>query len=893
MLARFFNSSKKLRDTNPEVRAAYLQRLTPDKAGTLQAELHEAFRAEEVTNNRLLILPLLTDLTLLADILDTEQATPLAQFLADHPDKTPASLATHPRVIRAKLVSLTDPAQQQDLINSIDSTELLLDLARTCKGTAQDAVLAHANLRSADALHALEVASRNHDKRVNRHARDRLAQIKSAQEAHASALAEIQRVVQTTNRVTQQPQETPSAKEATRTHLIALKRQYATALEELEESKTALAACHLECPSEMPDDPFKELDLAPPKESPFSQVLESLPQVGATANAAQLATDLANAEEQWQSLCKLQTPESSLATQFVANTEALQQWLAAMQRIEDAQWSEPPALPDTLKTDGVWQQVKRAENWLKQSSKLSQSIAWPRGVEQPSQLTAQDNKRDALKAQIDALHGQSAKLAEQAQQCMQSAEAAIDAGESKAAQGQLAQARDLIARLPSKVDFDKPMKQLYARIGELRDWQTFATSPKREALVESMEALVGINKEPEALSDAIKALREEWNALGRPANRHEHKLLETFNDAAERAFEPCRAHFAALGEERANNLEKRRALADQLEQYIKTNDWAQADYEAAEKIMRTAREEWWSYFPVPRGKGKDVTKQFEALQSQLHDLLQQHWQRNIDTKQQLIIRAKQLQADAPLAEQIDGVKSLQAEWKRVGSIPRHQDQKLWSEFREVCDAIFNARTQANTERDEAYAARREAAALLNQQFEASLSGELSKKALEDYRASFIDVGDLGRDGKQLITAHRDLCNRHEELMNQASKQRKVQRLLDIEAEDERLCAAEDSGSAVESEVAEFSKRKEQAEPLSVLEELTIKAEIAADMPSPSHASPRRMEIQVAMMNQGGGNAALPSREALLRTWCEVGGKGTSDEVAELRKRFFAAVTNAH
>jgi hypothetical protein len=56
-------------------------------------------------------------------------------------------------------------------------------------------------------------------------------------------------------------------------------------------------------------------------------------------------------------------------------------------------------------------------------------------------------------------------------------------------------------------------------------------------------------------------------------------------------------------------------------------------------------------------------------------------------------------------EAIDAVKRLQVLWKETGMVPRDQEQSLWNEFRELCDAIHQRREQAYAE----YAAGLEAA----------------------------------------------------------------------------------------------------------------------------------------------------------------------------------------
>ncbi len=72
-------------------------------------------------------------------------------------------------------------------------------------------------------------------------------------------------------------------------------------------------------------------------------------------------------------------------------------------------------------------------------------------------------------------------------------------------------------------------------------------------------------------------------------------------------------------------------------------------------------------------------------------------ERNVADKQSLIKRARHLLTQEDSREAIDAVKRLQILWKETGPAPRDQDQSLWSEFRELCDAVYQKRQQAYAE----------------------------------------------------------------------------------------------------------------------------------------------------------------------------------------------------
>ena len=84
-------------------------------------------------------------------------------------------------------------------------------------------------------------------------------------------------------------------------------------------------------------------------------------------------------------------------------------------------------------------------------------------------------------------------------------------------------------------------------------------------LVERMQSLVGAEISPEELARQIRRLRDEWRTLHRGAAGEEPTPeWQQFDEAAERAYEPCREHFARQAEQRKENQARREALLERL-----------------------------------------------------------------------------------------------------------------------------------------------------------------------------------------------------------------------------------------------------------------------------------------------------------------------------------------
>ena len=114
----------------------------------------------------------------------------------------------------------------------------------------------------------------------------------------------------------------------------------------------------------------------------------------------------------------------------------------------------------------------------------------------------------------------------------------------------------------------RSLQQLDERLNELRQWKDYVVAPKRIELIEEMEALVGVDEEPEALAEHIRALQQEWRTINKGIAVDTSAEAERFQQAYQAAFKPCQA---LLRRRRppsaASNLEARRQVLARLQAF--------------------------------------------------------------------------------------------------------------------------------------------------------------------------------------------------------------------------------------------------------------------------------------------------------------------------------------
>lgn len=437
-------------------------------------------------------------------------------------------------------------------------------------------------------------------------------------------------------------------------------------------------------------------------------------------------------------------------------------YAATLERLE-ARWRtlEQHATPDLGRE--VEKHLQRARDVIERQRRAIEAEA---EQQRSSTLAAEEARRQqeletqtaaaaaAEQARILEAEREAAREAERAKRAADDAEVRNLLGLLRQAQAALehggtaraARLRDAIAeRLPQAPAlpewFGRQLQQVDARLEELKDWKTFRVVPKRAELIQRMQSLVGADISPEELARQIRRLRDEWRTLHRGAGEEPTPEWQQFDEAAERAYEPCREHFARQAAQRKENQERREALLERLAAFAAEQAGEQADWTSIRHVIFEARNEWQQYAPVDQAVVKPLQARFHAALADLQARLDAEYARNVQAKRDIIARAAELATLEDTRQAIEAAKTLQRTWKTVGIVPRHQDNALWEEFRRHCDAVFQRSSQEFAAYGAALEANQARAIVLCEELEriAALTGEpllSAAKQLDALHAEF-------------------------------------------------------------------------------------------------------------------------------------------------------------
>ncbi len=428
------------------------------------------------------------------------------------------------------------------------------------------------------------------------------------------------------------------------------------------------------------------------------------------------------------------------------------------------------------------------------------------------------------------------------------------------------------------------LKQLGARLAELRDWRSFVAGPKRDQLLEAIETLAEDSSVADApLDRRHRQLVKEWAALGDAAATRE--LSGRFRAASDRIHERLAPWRRRMDAERQANLATREALCEQLETLLEQPAEG-ADPDALREIRDRARDQWRRASPVPREQAEGVGRRFGRIRHALQALIDGRAREIAEAKRELVEQARALLTEEmPAARRAEQAKALQRQWRQLGRAPKGEEQALWREFRHLCDQVFasreaerDARARRAGERLDAMQAlidRMDAWQPAGSADEATLNAAMAEAAALEPLPSGRRTEGMRRRWSGIVRARRERLERLA-VIEQVTQWREAHPLLQahLEADAERLAGDEarevglPEGLSLADDMASAHRRRNAArlEPPAAEEVAERLARLRVHLSllavgSVSHRDdPLRLAIQVERLNENLGREQSRAEE---------------------------------
>lgn len=212
---------------------------------------------------------------------------------------------------------------------------------------------------------------------------------------------------------------------------------------------------------------------------------------------------------------------------------------------------------------------------------------------------------------------------------------------------------------------------------------------KKKKLIAEAESLIDDDNIAEA-ARRVNKLHKAWKKTGNLPQKDENELWEQFKAATDAFNEKKSENIEKLRAEEQANLEAKMKLIEKAEEVKQTDD-----FEAGHRAMQSLMDQWKNAGPVPRKKSSKIWKQFKAAMDEFYERRREHFKdvrgeqkENLARKKEIIEQLEKLKTHDDPAKAVDEAKALQAQFKKIGHVPFKLKNKIWKEYREACDVIY-------------------------------------------------------------------------------------------------------------------------------------------------------------------------------------------------------------
>ena len=312
----------------------------------------------------------------------------------------------------------------------------------------------------------------------------------------------------------------------------------------------------------------------------------------------------------------------------------------------------------------------------------------------------------------------------------------------------------------------------------------------------------------------LQELHQQYREIGPVAKELREEVWARFKAASTVINKRHQQHFEDLRAKEEENLARKTALCEKVEELGKAENKGAADWEKRSKEIIDIQNEWKTIGFAPQKMNVKIFERFRAAcddffgrKAEYFKALKVTFSENIEKKKALVEKAQALADSTDWKATSDKLIALQKEWKTVGMVPKKIGDQLWQEFLGACNKFFEARNAAGAgQRNEEHANLEKKKGIIEQlKALAENAAEATKEKVQALTEEYNKVGHVPyKEKDKLYEAYHEVLDRIYKELNISTKRR---RLNDFKANIKNV--AKRGEEALDNERGRLARRFEQ------------------------------------------------------------------------------------
>jgi len=223
---------------------------------------------------------------------------------------------------------------------------------------------------------------------------------------------------------------------------------------------------------------------------------------------------------------------------------------------------------------------------------------------------------------------------------------------------------------------------------------------RKENILTQMKEMA--DAETADVMDNLKKMRElqaEWKTIGAIPAQKAQEIWKNYQQYQERFYDLVKINIELRDLDFKKNLELKTLLCEAAEKLQENPNIVEAS-----RALQQLHEEWTEIGPVARELREELWNRFKQASSIINKKHQAYFDElhakegeNLEKKQALIAQLKEITGSTfKTNKQWDDatakVQTIQQEWRTIGFAPKKQNQTIYEEYRQLCEAFFKSKT---------------------------------------------------------------------------------------------------------------------------------------------------------------------------------------------------------
>ena len=282
---------------------------------------------------------------------------------------------------------------------------------------------------------------------------------------------------------------------------------------------------------------------------------------------------------------------------------------------------------------------------------------------------------------------------------------------------------------------------------ELRDLDFKKNLEAKEEFCQLAEKLAENENVIEAFRE-LQKLHEQWKEFGPVAKEFREQIWDRFKAATATVNKRYQAYFEAIKEVHADNLAKKTALCEKVEEIAEREVTDSNQWNAFSKEIEDIQKEWRTIGFASKKENQKVYDRFRAAcdkffsrKREFYNEYKDNINANLDKKVAICEMAEALKNSTEWKKTAEKLIELQQQWKEIGAVPRKKSEQLWKRFRAACDEFFAERDKNAKPENDFYGNLKAKQALIEEIKAYELKHDASDaEAMKAFQAKWNEIG---------------------------------------------------------------------------------------------------------------------------------------------------------